>query len=174
MARGPGRGSGAGAGSQPKEGGERTLIARNRKARFEYEIFDTFEAGIALLGPEVKSLRAGNASLTDAYAMIRRGEVFLVGVHISPYEQAARANPAPLRERKLLLHRAEIGRLRGKLAERGYTLVPLELYFKDGRAKVQLALARGKRRHDKRETIRRREQDREIQRVMRGRGRRRS
>lgn len=174
MARGKGRGAGAGAGSQRKEGSERQLIARNRKARFEYEVFDTVEAGIALLGPEVKSLRAGNASLTEAYAMIRRGEVYLIGVHISPYEQAARANPDPRRERKLLLHKAEIARLRGKLAERGFTLVPLELYFKNGRVKALLALARGKRRHDKRETIRRREQDREMQRAIRGRGRHRS
>jgi SsrA-binding protein len=150
---------------------ERKLVATNRKARFEYEILDTFEAGIALLGPEVKSLRAGNANLGDAYAIVRRGEVFLVNAHIGPYDQAGRANAAPRRERKLLLHRAEIERLRGRVAERGFTLVPIELYFKAGRAKVQLGLARGKKTHDKRQTIRERESEREVQRTVRGRGR---
>ncbi len=150
---------------------ERKLIASNRKARFEYEILDTLEAGIALLGPEVKSLRAGNANLGDAYAIVRRGEVFLVNAHIGPYDQAGRANVAPRRERKLLLHRAEIARFAGRAAERGFTLVPLELYFKQGRAKVELGLARGKKAHDKRETIRERDSEREIQRAVRGRGR---
>jgi len=150
---------------------ERKLVASNRKARFEYEILDTLEAGIALLGPEVKSLRAGNANLGDAYAIVRRGEVFLVNAHIGPYDQAGRANVAPRRERKLLLHRAEIARFAGRAAERGFTLVPLELYFKEGRAKVQLGLARGKKAHDKRETIRERDSQREIQRAVRGRGR---
>jgi SsrA-binding protein len=150
---------------------ERKLVATNRKARFEYEILETVEAGIALLGPEVKSLRAGNASLADAYAVVRRGEIFLVGAHVSPYAQASRENPDPRRERKLLLHRAEIARLASKVAERGLTLVPLELYFRDGRAKLALALARGRRRHDKREAIRRREEDRELRRVVRDRGR---
>jgi SsrA-binding protein len=153
---------------------ERKLIAKNRRGRYDYEILDTVEAGIALLGPEVKSLRAGKASLSDAYAVVRRGEVFLVNAHISPYAQAARENPDPRRERKLLLHRAEIARLQGKVAERGLTLVPLSLYFKDGRAKVELALARGKRRYDKREAIRKREEDRELRRIARGRGRGRS
>ena len=153
---------------------ERKLVATNRKARFEYEILDTFEAGIALLGPEVKSLRAGNANLTDAYAIVRGGEVFLVNAHIGPYDQAGRANAAPRRERKLLLHRAEIERLTGRVAERGFTLVPIELYFKDGRAKIQLGLARGKKTHDKRETIRERESERELQRALRSRGRSRS
>jgi len=150
---------------------ERKLIASNRKARFEYEILDTLEAGIALLGPEVKSLRAGNANLGDAYAIVRRGEVFLVNAHIGPYDQAGRANAAPRRERKLLLHRAEIARFAGRASERGFTLVPLELYFKQGRAKIQLGLARGKKAHDKRETIRERDSQREIQRAVRGRGR---
>jgi SsrA-binding protein len=150
---------------------ERKLVASNRRARFDYEILDTVEAGIALLGPEVKSLRAGKASLGDAYAIVRGGEVFLVGAHIGPYEQAGRANAPPRRERKLLLHRAEISRLAGRVAERGFTLVPIELYFKQGRAKVQLGLARGKRRYDKRETIRERESEREVQRAVRGRGR---
>ena len=151
--------------------GDRKLVASNRKARFEYEILETVEAGIALLGPEVKSLRAGNASLADAYAVVRGGEVFLVAAHVSPYAQASRENPDPRRERKLLLHRAEIARLGSKVAERGLTLVPLELYFREGRAKVALALARGRRRHDKREAIRRREEDRELRRAVRERGR---
>ena len=151
--------------------GDRKLVATHRKARFEYEILETVEAGIALLGPEVKSLRAGNASLADAYAVVRRGEVFLVGAHVSPYAQASRENPDPRRERKLLLHRAEISRLAGKVAERGLTLVPLELYFREGRAKLALALARGRRRYDKREAIRRREEDRDLRRVVRERGR---
>ena len=153
---------------------DRKVIATNRKARHEYEIFDTFEAGVALLGPEVKSLRAGRANLSDAYATIRGREVFLVGVHISPYPQAGRANPDPRRERKLLLHRAEIARLQGRVVERGFTLIPLQLYFKNGRVKVELAIARGKRRYDKREAIRRRETDRELQRATRTRGRFRS
>jgi SsrA-binding protein len=143
------------------------VIATNRKAHFEYEILETFEAGIALLGPEVKSLRAGRANLADAYATVRRGEALLVHLHISPYEQAGRDNPDSRRDRRLLLHRAEIRRLTGQLAERGFTLVPLRLYWKNGRAKVELALARGKRRHDKREAIRRRETDREVARVTR-------
>ena len=154
------------------EPGERKLVATHRKARFEYEILEKVEAGIALLGPEVKSLRAGNASLADAWAVVRRGEVFLVGAHISPYAQASRENPDPKRERKLLLHRAEIARLAAKVAERGLTLVPLQIYFRDGRAKVELALARGRRRYDKREAIRRREQEREVRRAVRERGRR--
>lgn len=147
----------------------RRLVATNRRARFEYEILDTYEAGLVLRGPEVKSLRAGKASLSDAYAVVRRGEAYLVNAHISPYEEAGRENADPRRERKLLMHRAEIARLSGDVSERGFTIVPLSLYFKDGRAKVELALARGKKLHDKRETIRRREEDRELQRTMRGR-----
>ena len=150
---------------------ERRVVATNRRARYDYEILDTVEAGIALLGPEVKSLRSGGASLSDAWATVRRGEVFLLNAHISPYAQASRENPDPRRERKLLLHRAEISRLQGKVAERGRTLVPLALYFRAGRAKVELAVARGKRRHDRRETIRRREEEREVRRELR-RGRR--
>jgi SsrA-binding protein len=154
-----------------KENAERQVVARNRRARHDYEILDTFEAGIALLGPEVKSLRNGKASLTDGYAVIRRGEVFLTNVHVGPYEKAWRENADPRRERKLLLHRAEISRLKGKLAERGLTLIPLQLYFKHGRAKVELGLCRGKRRYDKRESIRSRETERDLQRALRGRGR---
>jgi SsrA-binding protein len=151
---------------------ERRIVATNRRARHDYEILDTLEAGIALLGPEVKSLRAGGASLSDAYATVRRGEVFLLNAHISPYPQASRENPDPSRERKLLLHRREIARLAGQVAERGRTLIPLALYFdRAGRAKLELALARGRRRHDRRETIRRREEEREVRRELR-RGRR--
>ncbi len=149
----------------------RKLVASNRRARFDYEILDTFEAGIELRGPEVKSLRAGKASLNEAYAMLRGGEAFLVNAHINPYEQAGRENPDPRRERRLLLHKREIARLQGQVAERGRTLVPLALYFRGGRAKVELALARGKRRFDKRETIRRREEEREMERALRTRGR---
>ena len=150
---------------------ERRAIATNRRARFEYEILDTWEAGLALLGPEVTALRTGKANLSDAYATVRRGEAFLVNAHISPYEKAGRDNADPRRERKLLLHRREIARLQGAVAEKGLTLVPLKLYFKNGRAKVQIGLARGKRKYDKRQTIRRREEEREIQRVVRGRRR---
>ena len=150
---------------------ERKLVATNRKARFEYEILETVEAGIALVGPEVKSLRAGKANLTDAYAVVRRGEVYLLGAHVSPYEKAHRDNPDPKRERKLLLHKGEIARLEGKVAERGLTLVPLSLYFLRGRAKVELALARGKRVHDRRAAIREREQAREVSRAVRRRSR---
>ena len=147
----------------------RKLVATNRRARFEYEILDTYEAGLVLRGPEVKSLREGKVSLADAYAVVRRGEAYLVNAHINPYDQAGRENADPRRERKLLMHRAEIARLSGDVSERGFTLVPLTLYFKDGKAKVELALARGKKLHDKRETIRRREEEREVQRTMRGR-----
>jgi len=154
--------------------GEGQVVATNRRARFQYEILETYEAGLALRGPEVKSLRAGGANLGDAYAVVRGGEAFLLNVHIAPYAQAGRENPPdPRRERKLLLHRAEIGRLAGRVAERGLTLVPLRIYFKNGRAKVEIGVARGKRKLDKRETIRKRETDRELRRVARrsGRGR---
>ena len=148
-------------------------IATNRRARFEYEILERIEAGIALLGPEVKSLREGRANLADSYATVHRGEAQLRHLHISPYEQAGRNNSDPMRDRKLLLHRREIDRLAVKVAERGFTLVPLRLYWKGGRAKVELGLAKGKRFYDKRETIKRRDADREAARAMsRGRGRR--
>jgi len=148
---------------------EKQTIATNRRARHDYEILDTVEAGIVLLGPEVKSLRAGKANLGDSYAIIRRGEAWLVNAHISPYDKAGRDNPPERRERKLLLHRTEIGRLQGKLGEKGLTLIPLQLYFKNGRAKAQLGLARGKRTYDKRQTIRKREEERDMKRVIRGR-----
>jgi SsrA-binding protein len=150
---------------------QRKLVASNRRARFDYEILDRVEAGIELRGPEVKSLRAGRASLNEAYALVRGGEVFLVNAHIDPYEQAGRENADPRRERRLLLHKREILRLEGQVAERGRTLVPLALYFRGGRAKIELALARGKRTIDKRQTIQRREQEREVARALRGRGR---
>jgi SsrA-binding protein len=147
---------------------EKRVVATNRRARFDYEIVDTWEAGIALMGPEVKSLRDGRANLGDSFATVHRGEAWLEKLHISAYEPATRANPSdPQRRRKLLLHRREIDRLDGRISEKGLTLVPLTVYFLRGRAKVELALARGKHRHDKRETIRRREQDRETQRAMR-------
>jgi SsrA-binding protein len=147
---------------------EKRIVATNRRARFDYEIVDTWEAGIQLMGPEVKSLREGRANLGDAFASVHRGEAWLEKLHISPYEPATRANPSdPQRRRKLLLHKREIERLDGRISEKGLTLVPLTVYFVRGRAKVELALARGKHRHDKRETIRRREQDRETQRAMR-------
>ncbi len=146
----------------------RKLVTRNRRATFDYEILDRVEAGISLSGPEVKSLRAGKANLSDAYATIRRGEVYLVNAHISPYEQAGRQNSDPRRERKLLLHRSEIERWRGRVAERGLTLVPLSIYFRNGRAKVELGLARGKQRGDKRQAIREREVKREMDRAIRG------
>lgn len=149
------------------KGDDRKMIARNRRATFDFEILDTVEAGLVLVGPEVKSLRDGKANLSDSYATIRSGEVFLVNAHISPYRQAGRENPDPRRERKLLLHRSEIERWRGKVAERGLTLVPLSLYFQGGRAKVEIGLARGKRRGDKRQAIREREVKREMDRAIR-------
>ena len=141
-------------------------IATNRRARFEYEILDSFEAGIALLGPEVKSLRQGQANLAGAFAIVKRGEVWLIGCQISAYKQASRDNSDPLRERKLLLNRSEIARIDSKVSERGFTLVPLSLYFKNGRAKVELGVARGKKSHDKREAIKQREDRREVDRAL--------
>jgi SsrA-binding protein len=150
-----------------KEGeGPRTIV-RNRRARHDYDVLETIEAGISLVGPEVKSLRAGNVNLADAYASIRGGEAFLLHMHVHPYPQAGRENPDPMRERRLLLHRREIARLAGRLGESGTTLVPLSLYWKDGRCKVELALARGRRQADKRHAIREREEEREVRRALR-------
>jgi SsrA-binding protein len=146
--------------------GRRTIV-RNRRARFDYEVLETLEAGIALRGPEVKSLRAGLANLADAYAALRGRDVSLFHLHISPYPQAGRENPDPRRERRLLLHRREIARLSGRLADAGTTLVPLSLYWKDGLCKVELALARGRKKGDKREAIREREEKREVERALR-------
>ena len=139
-------------------------IARNKKARFEYEILDTFEAGIVLAGSEVKSLRQKKASIQESYARIKNNEVFLTGMNIAIYEMANRFNHEPVHDRKLLMHRHEIKRLIGKVQEKGFTLVPLRLYFKNGKVKVELALARGKAKYDKRHDIKERDVDREIRR----------
>ncbi len=144
-------------------------IARNKRARFDYHILDTFEAGLVLKGTEVKSLREGKANISDAYGIIRDGEAFLLNLHISPYERGGYTNHEPDRTRKLLLHRKEIRRLIGAVEREGLTLIPLELYFKKGVAKVALALGKGKKLHDKRETERSRDADREIARVARAR-----
>lgn len=141
------------------------IITENRKARHLYFIEDHYEAGLSLLGTEVKSLRMGRANLKDSYAKIKNGEVFVYQVHISTYPFAYYNNHEPLRPRKLLLHKYEINKLYGKVNEKGYALVPLRLYFKGGKIKMTLALAKGKRNHDKRETIRRRDQKRELDRV---------
>lgn len=151
------------------EDGGRKVVARNRKARHEYEILEVFEAGMVLKGPEVKSLRDGKASFQDAFARIERGEVWLHSLHISPYEQANRFNEDPLRPRKLLMNRHEIRRLVGKVEEKGLTLVPLEIYFLRGRAKVELGLARGRKLHDKRDALKDRQLEREARRAMSGR-----
>ncbi|HEY8514113.1 MAG TPA: SsrA-binding protein SmpB [Candidatus Binatia bacterium] len=156
-----------------RESGEKT-IAVNRKARHDYFIDETVEAGIVLLGSEVKSLREGRVNLKDSYARITKdGEAVLIGVHISPYGFTTRDVPEPDRQRKLLLHRAEIDRLAGKTRERGYTLVPTRMYFKNGRAKVEIGLARGKERHDRREAVRKAESKREIDRALKARQRQR-
>ncbi len=147
------------------------VVASNRDARRNYEILDTYEAGLVLLGSEVKALREGGLQLKDSYGDIRRGEAYLVNAHIAPYEFAHEGGHDPERMRKLLLHRRQIDRIAGGLAEKGLTLVPLRVYFKDGNAKVELALARGKRTVDKRRSLRDREHQREIERAT---GRRRS
>jgi SsrA-binding protein len=144
----------------------RTVIAQNRKARHDYTVLDTYEAGLVLTGTEVKSLRLGRASLVDGFATIDRGEVFLRNVHIPEYEQGSWTNHEPRRVRKLLLHRNEIERLVGKTKESGLTLVPLTLYFTDGKVKVEIALAKGKRTYDKRQDLARRDADREVSRAL--------
>ena len=149
----------------PREKGEK-LVASNRKARHDYHIEDVFEAGIVLRGTEVKSLRAGRASLVDGYASIDGGEAWLENVHIPEYLQGTWTNHATRRRRKLLLNRVEIDKLSGKVRESGYTLVPLSLYFKDGKAKVEIALARGKRDYDKRQALKERQDKREADRAM--------
>jgi SsrA-binding protein len=142
------------------------VVCVNRQARFNYFIDETFEAGLVLVGSEVKSLRDGKANLTDSYAQIRKGEAFLINAHISPYPGANQFNHEPKRARKLLLHGREIERLTGKTKERGLTLVALKIYFKDGRAKVELGLARGKKLYDKRETLKRKNAERDIERSL--------
>src|SRR5499426_3701921 len=138
------------------------LISNNRKARHNFEILETYEAGLVLRGTEVKSLREGQVNFKDSYAAINGNEAWLIGCHIAPYHHGSDANHEPDRTRKLLLHRREISRLIGKVAERGLTLVPLRLYFKNGRAKVELGLARGKKLHDKRQALRERDARREM------------
>jgi SsrA-binding protein len=149
----------------PRESG-RKVVAQNRKARHDYEVEDVYEAGMVLTGTEVKSLRAGRASLVDGFAVVRDGEVWLHNVHIPEYTEGTWTNHEPRRERKLLLHRQEIYRLIGKTKESGLTLVPLALYFKDGRAKVEIALARGRRTHDKRQALAEKQATREVRRVL--------
>jgi SsrA-binding protein len=142
------------------------MLADNRRARFKYHFLDTLEAGIVLTGSEVKSAKAGQIQLGDAYASITRGEVFLHNAHISAYAQANRNNHEPMTVRKLLLHREQINKLIGKTREKGQTLIPTKVYLKNGRIKVEIALAKGKQDHDKRETIKNREQDREARQAM--------
>jgi SsrA-binding protein len=144
-------------------------IAENRKARHDYHFLERFEAGIVLTGSEVKSLRDGRVSLQQAYADVREGEAWLVGAHIDTYDQAGIQNHEPERDRKLLLHRRELDSLYAKVREKGLTLVPIRLYFKNGRAKVELALARGKEQRDKRRDIAKRESDRQIERALKAR-----
>ena len=148
------------------------LIATNRRARFDYDVQETFEAGLILVGSEVKSLRNHGGSIGEAFATIKSGEVWLMGMHISPYAFARDGGHDPLRPRKLLLHGQEIERITSRVAERGLTLVPLRLYFKDGKAKMELALAKGRSKVDKRHVIREREERREMERGVRRVGRR--
>ena len=141
------------------------LIAENRKARHDYFVEDTYEAGIVLVGCEVKSIRQGAVNLRDSFAIIKNGEVFAVGMHIAPYQMGSYFNHDPRRNRKLLLNKAEIRKLKAKVEQKGYTLVPLKIYFKDALVKVELGLCKGKETHDKRESIKRREEDRKIDRI---------
>jgi SsrA-binding protein len=154
-------------GAGKKQADPRQIVANNKKARHDYVIEDVFEAGIVLSGTEVKALRMGRASLVDGYASIDRGEAWLENVHIPEYFEGTWNNHAPRRRRKLLLHREEILRLDSKVKEKGHTLVPLSLYFLDGRAKVEIALARGKKEYDKRQALREKQDMREAQRAMR-------
>ncbi|HUO52305.1 MAG TPA: SsrA-binding protein SmpB [Gemmatimonadaceae bacterium] len=149
--------------------GDREPIARNKRARHDYTILDTWEAGLALTGTEVKSLRAGKANLSDAYGIVHDGEVFLLNLHIAPYEQGNQFNHEPTRTRKLLLHRREIRRLIGAVERQGLTLVPLDLYFSRGKAKVLIALGKGKKLHDKRADERKKDDEREMARARRAR-----
>ena len=150
----------------PKESG-RKVVATNRKAFHDYAVLDTYEAGIALMGTEGKSLRAGRASLIDGYAIFYGDELWLEGIHISEYSQGSWTNHAARRRRKLLLHREELTKISHKIRESGYTIVPLQLYFLNGRAKVEIGIARGKREYDKRQTLREQQDSREAQRAMR-------
>jgi SsrA-binding protein len=147
------------------------LIAQNKKAFHDFFVEETLETGIVLTGTEVKSLRDGRANMRDSYAVIREGELWVLGLHISPYEMGNINNHDPVRERKLLAHKAQIKRLMGKVQATGFTLVPTKLYFKDGRAKLELGVAKGKTLFDKRHTLAKREADREMERALRGRNR---
>ena len=142
-------------------------VARNRRARHDYHILDTWEAGLVLTGTEVKSLRDGKANIADAYGVVREGELFLLNAHIAPYERGGYVNHDPLRTRKLLLHKREIGRLIGAIEREGLTLIPLELYFKRGKAKIAMALGKGKQLHDKRADLRKKDDEREMARAFR-------
>lgn len=144
------------------------LVANNKKAYHDYFIDETYEAGIALHGTEVKSLRMGKCSIKESFIRIENGEVYVYGMHVSPYEKGNIFNKDPLRVKKLLFHRYEINKMSGKVAEKGYTLVPLQVYFKDGRAKVEVGLARGKKLYDKREAIAKKDQKREMEREFKG------
>lgn len=146
---------------------DKQVIARNKRARHDYHVMDTWEAGLVLTGSEVKSLRDGRANLSDAYGIVKDGEVYLLNLHISPYEKATLFGHEPTRTRKLLLHRKEIRRMIGAVERQGLTLVPLELYFRRGVAKVTIALGRGKKQHDKREDLRRRDDERDMARAVR-------
>jgi SsrA-binding protein len=148
-----------------KEQGHK-IVAQNRKARHDYAVEDTYEAGLVLTGTEVKSLRAGRASLVDGFAEVENGEVWLLGVHIPEYTQGTWTNHEPRRRRKLLMHRSEIAKIESRVVERGLTIVPLSLYFKDGRAKVEIALARGRKNYDKRHAIAAKEARRETERAV--------
>jgi SsrA-binding protein len=151
---------------------DRKVVASNRKARHDYLIEDTFEAGLVLMGTEVKALRMGRASLVDGYATFRGDELWLEGVHIPEYVQGTWTNHTPRRRRKLLLHRTELAKIQRKASESGHTIVPLTLYFKDGRAKVEIAIAKGKRQYDKRQALRERQDTRDAQRALHSRGER--
>jgi SsrA-binding protein len=147
------------------------IVCQNRKAYHDYSIEETVEAGMSLAGTEVKSLREGKANLKDSYVLIKNMEAFLLNCHISPYSHGNIMNHDPVRTRKLLLHKKEIVRLQGKIAQKGYTLLPLKIYFKEGRAKVEVGLAKGKREYEKRETIKEKEANREIEKAMKSRNR---
>ena len=153
--------------NNPQEGIK--IVVTNRKARYDYHILDTWEAGIVLVGTEVKSLRQGKINLTDSFAVVDDGELFLYNVHIALYDQGSHFNHEPTRRRKLLLHRSEINRLIGRVVEKGLTLIPLKVYFSRGRAKVELALVKGKREYDRRRTIADRDARRDMERTLKGR-----
>lgn len=154
-----------------KKNTEEKILASNRKAYHDYEINETFESGIALTGTEIKSVRAGSVNLRDSYAQVKNGELWLMNVHVAPYEPASRQNVDPYRDRKLLMHRKEILRLHSRMQEKGLTIVPLKIYLKKNRAKVEVGLARGKKLYDKRDAIAKHDSEREIQRATKSRGR---